>query len=86
MKFFKFLMMLIVQLPISVFYYLEPTNPIYFLIYQALVTWFLFMIDNAVSVNYHNILVMQENFEELLEKILKAIPKNPKESFFEGEE
>lgn len=77
MKWIKFLLMLIIQLPISVFYYLDPTNPIYFLIFQFGITLFIFLMDNAISFNYNNIQAMNENFEELLEKILKVVPKNP---------
>lgn len=78
-KLFKFIMMLVIQLPITVFYYLNPANPIPFMVYQLGVTIILFLMDNAISVNYHNCKIIETNFEDLLEKILKTIPKNREE-------
>lgn len=74
MKLFKLFMFCVLQLPISVFYYLDPTNPIYFIIYQYGLTLFIFMMDNAISLNYSNINSLYYNFEELLKKITKAVP------------
>jgi hypothetical protein len=74
MKLFKLFMFCVLQLPISVFYYLDPTNPIYFIIWQYGITLFIFMMDNAISLNYHNINAINYNFEELLKKITKAVP------------
>lgn len=76
MKLFKLFMFCVLQLPISVFYYLDPTNPIYFLIFQYGITLFIFMMDNAISLNYHNINTLYYNFEELLKKITKAVPSS----------
>lgn len=79
MKLFKLFMFCVLQLPISVFYYLDPTNPIYFLIFQYGITLFIFMMDNAISLNYHNINALYYNFEELLKKITKAVPSTKEE-------
>lgn len=74
MKLFKLFIFCVLQLPISVFYYLDPTNPIYFIIYQYGLTLFIFMMDNAISVNIHNINALNYNFEEVLKRITKVVP------------
>ena len=66
-------------MPISVFYYLDPTNPIYFIIYQYALTLFIFMMDNAISENIYNINALYYNFEELLKRITKVVPANKEE-------
>ncbi len=75
MKIIKLFLMLLIQSPISYFYYHNPTNPIYFIIYQFLITLFIFMLDNAVSLNFNNITFLNHNFQELLKKLLKVIPE-----------
>jgi len=77
MKIIKLFLMLLVQMPIMVFYYLDPTNPHYVLAFVTLGTVFVWLMDNAISVNYYNGQVLNQNFEELLEKIVKVVPKNP---------
>ncbi len=79
MKLFKLFVFCVLQMPISVFYYLDPTNPIYFIIYQYALTLFIFMMDNAISENIYNINALYYNFEELLKRITKVVPANKEE-------
>lgn len=82
MKLIKLLFFCALQMPISVFYYLDPSNPIYFLIYQFLITVFLWMEDNMISTIYHDNQALNYNFQEILKKILKPIPKTPSDKDF----
>ena len=79
MKLFKLFVFCVLQMPISDFYYLDPTNPIYFIIYQYALTLFIFMMDNAISENIYNINALYYNFEELLKRITKVVPANKEE-------
>lgn len=79
MKLFKFIVFCALQMPISVLYYVDPTNPIYFIIYQYALTLFIFMMDNAISLNFNNINALHYNFEEILKRITKVVPSKEKE-------
>jgi hypothetical protein len=87
MKFFKFVLLIALQSPLLVFYYLEPTNPIYLIILQVFMTLFVSMVDTAVSQNVFNIQSLNQNFENLLQLLMKQISKvkNEKWNDFEDE-
>lgn len=82
----KFILFVLLQSPFLTFYYLNPTEPLWLIINQLVLTLFIVLMDNAISVNLKNINALNINFEELLKGITKIATKkevNLEEKWFD---
>lgn len=72
---YKILFMLVFQIVIIAGYYYF-NNVLFLIINQFIISICLTLMDNAVSVNIHNIKSLNENFENLLKTIVVFQKKN----------
>ena len=86
---YKIIAMLVFQILMGITLYFFPNIWILFAM-QFLFSIFLVLIDNAVSVNYHNIVALNENIEKLIKYIAvyqnKMKNENLDEKWFDVED